>query len=197
MDAAIASGRGVLVVEPQTSCIDAMIWRVSRRWAVSAVTGLKGDTRPERWINKRRECGLQTVYGTDQLRPVMRALKRGEVIWMSPDVPIPVERGGVRTHYFGQRAMPSSAPARLAAMTGASVLSLSPVRSDCGARYRLCFHPIASCGPDPVTATQQLAYHLEQLVSLHPEQYLWSARRFELRRGTGLRDQSLRSVPVR
>lgn len=182
VDAALAGGRGALLVQPQVSCIDGAAVPVDSRWPLHVVSGFTDGSALATWVRRRREGVLSGVYDNVTMRPLLRGLRRGEFIWMCPDVRVPASQGGVRTRFLGRDAMMSSAPARLAAMADVPVIPVFPIREDGGSRYRVVFGPALDLNADPAVATQQLAQEFERHVKQHPEQYVWSARRFESRR---------------
>ena len=185
VDAALGRGRGVVLVQAHLSCLDVAARPIGARWPVSAVTGLGADTGVGRFAAERRARALRGVVGNDDVRGMLRCLRRGEVLWYSPDVRVPPARGGLAVRWFGQRALTSGATARLAALTGAAVVPYAPSRErgpDGGTRYRLRFDPALDLDPDVARATQQVNDALEARVRACPEQYLWANRRFEPRR---------------
>ena len=111
---------------------------------------------------------------------MVRCLRRGEMVWYSPDQSVSVNHGGIVTQYFRQPALTTSGTARILKMTGATIIPFIPTRSEDGSGYTFKFgEPLTLDTSDPVLATQRVNDELEAHVRTQPEQYLWAHKRFK------------------
>ncbi len=115
----------------------------------------------------------------DDIRAMVRALKRNEPVWYAADQSYR-NKGAAMVNFFGIPAATNTATSRLARISGAPVMTYFPQRLASG-RYRIVISaPIENFpGPDPIEDTQRLNALLEQQILKAPEQYLWVHRRFK------------------
>lgn len=177
VDAALARGRGVILVQPRFGCLDAAARAVDACWPVTVVSGVVEGTAAAGVVRRRRARLVTGIVGNDDLPGMLDVLRRGEVLWLSPDVRVPKARCGFPSRYFGQVAMSSGAPALLSRMTGAALVPYLPLRD--GAGYRLRFDAALCSGGGVAATTQRINDAFEAQVRDAPEQYLWMNRRFE------------------
>jgi KDO2-lipid IV(A) lauroyltransferase len=150
------------------------------------------------WIRKRRirrlsRTGIVVIENkAGSLRHVIRALRKGDVVVMTIDqhagaagsnsVPVP---------FFGEVTPTFATLAELALRTGSPVVPLCVYRDHESCKHVMAFHePVeamavtATCrssevGIDKVAAlTASYNAALEQMIVEHPEQWLWSHRRW-------------------
>jgi KDO2-lipid IV(A) lauroyltransferase len=126
------------------------------------------------------------AISSDNVRSLLRALKRNAAFWYAPDQ---MHSLGELVPFFGEPAMTSLATSKLARLSGAAVVPFSFRRTDDRGHYELEFHaPL----PDFPTAdaradTHALVRRLEDFIRAAPEQYQWLHRRFK-GRPSGLPD---------
>ena len=206
--AAKAKGKGVLFLASHVG-----------NWEVMAATGaIKGGMdlmlvtkhlKPE-WLHQaiekgRSRCGVGATYEPRTLKDVLSKLKKngtvGFVLDQYAGPPI-----GVRVPVFGVPVGTTTAIATLAKRTGAAVLPVVNFRTPQG-KWKVVIRPaldrIASDDPSYELAanTARYAATLEQDIYAHPEQWLWTHRRFKgelgpLREGSGARAAQGRSWSV-
>jgi KDO2-lipid IV(A) lauroyltransferase len=118
------------------------------------------------------------AVASDNVRALLRALKRNAAIWYAPDQ---MDPRGELLPFFGEPAMTSLATSRLARLSGAAVIPFSFRRSDDRGHYQLEFHaPVREVETDePSVSTLALVSRLEQFIRAAPEQYQWLHRRFK------------------
>jgi KDO2-lipid IV(A) lauroyltransferase len=120
------------------------------------------------------------AVSSDDVRALVRVLKRNAVIWYAPDQ----YYGGpnaVLIPFFREPAMTNVATSKLARVSGAAVVPFSFRRLPGEARYELRFHTPLEGVPsrDPAADTRRLVEVLEDFVRVCPEQYLWLHKRFK------------------
>jgi KDO2-lipid IV(A) lauroyltransferase len=115
----------------------------------------------------------------DDPRSMLKALRKNKVVWYAPDQDFG-KRTSVFAKFFGVQAATIVATARMAKMTGASIVPFAPRREADGS-YTVIIDKAWDdfpCGDDEVDA-QRVNDWLENAVRQSPEQYLWVHRRFK------------------
>jgi len=113
---------------------------------------------------------------SDNVRALLRALKRNAAVWYAPDQ---VHSHGELVPFFGEPAMTSLATSKLARLSGAPVVPFSFRRSSAAGLYELEFHPPLKPTGDALADTHVLVGLLEDAIRAAPEQYQWLHRRFK------------------
>ena len=187
LDAACASGRGVVILGPHLGAWEVVSLFVSARKALTSlyraprVRGLDSVFR-----RARERFGARLVpAGPSGVRALYRALRGGEPIGLLPDQD-PGRGGGIYAPFFGVPAHTSTLAARILASTGSVPFLAWAERLEEGRGYRLHFDALDAeelgCG-DVERATRALNLALEDVIRRRPEQYLWSYRRFRRQPG--------------
>lgn len=120
---------------------------------------------------------------SDDVREMLALLERNAVVWYSPDQAR--MDSGKLVPFFSQPAMTSTAPSRLARLSGAAIVPLFYRRLADDSGYLLRFHAPLPGLPsrDAVHDTVRLTEVLEGFVRECPEQYFWTHRKFKNRPG--------------
>ncbi|MFK7889352.1 MAG: lysophospholipid acyltransferase family protein [Granulosicoccus sp.] len=180
IDAALANGRGVILLQAHFTVLELCGAVVGKRWSVAAVYDEPKNPLFADYIFSQRSRHLDKLIDNNGIREMVRCLKRGGIVWYSPDQSVSTARGGVKMKFFGQDALTTTGTARIVALTGATVIPFVPLRHDNGKRYTFTFkQPIAFESDDTLAMTQQVNDQMEADVRLWPEQYLWSHKRFK------------------
>ena len=118
----------------------------------------------------RAEIGLRAVVASQAARPILTALKRGE--WIALLADIPGATPSVEVEFLGHAVDFSTAPAVLAARTGAPMVAVVAVRSPSGG-YLVEVHPPVHVAPDmePGEALRPILEVFERAVRRWPEQW--------------------------
>jgi KDO2-lipid IV(A) lauroyltransferase len=182
--AARAGGRGVIVVSGHFTTLEAC-----GRLLCEAGVPLAGMYRP--YANAAMEWAVlhgraryaAAMFSREELRPAIRHLKQGGLLWFAPDQD--TRRGdSVYVPFFGHAAYSLTSTHQLARMSGAAVLLFSHRRRDDGG-FDLSIGPLLVDFPstDPTTDTARVIAGIETLVRAAPAQYLWIHRRFKRQPG--------------
>ena len=132
----------------------------------------------------RLRCGVKATYEPRTMRDIMNQLKKKGSVAMATDQYLgpPV---GVRVPFFGIPVGTSILVATLAKRTQAEVLSTDMYRTPDG-RFVVEIHPPLEWETHPahphyeiVKNTEKYAQFIEACVYRHPEQWLWTHRRFK------------------
>lgn len=185
IDAALAAGRGLLMLTPHLGCFEASAQSYAERWgARSAITVLYRPARKP-WLRPlvetaRRRPGLDAAPATlAGVRQMMRALKRGDAVGLLPDQ-VPPEGLGVWAPFFGRPAYTMTLAARLVQQTGCALLLVWCERLAGGAGYRAHVSELGEPLPaDPAAAATVINRAMERLIRQCPQQYLWGYHRYK------------------
>lgn len=187
--AARAGGRGVIIVSGHFVTLE-LAARLMCEHAPLAGMYRPHATGPMEWAVRRgRLRYAQAMFTREELRPALRHLKDGGLLWFAPDQD--TRRGdSVYVPFFGRSAYSLTSTHQLARLSGAAVLGFAHVRLPDGS-YRLRLTPALEHFPskDPVADTARVIACIEAMVRDAPDQYLWIHRRF--RRQPGLPDDAL------
>jgi KDO2-lipid IV(A) lauroyltransferase len=133
--------------------------------------------------NRGRANYAHVSVTNDNVREMLALLARNAVVWYSPDQ-ASIDHGEL-VPFFSQPAMTSTAPSRLARLSGAAIVPLFYRRLPDDSEYLLRFHaPVAGVpSGDAIEDATKLSAVLESFVRECPEQYLWTHRKFKDRPG--------------
>jgi KDO2-lipid IV(A) lauroyltransferase len=179
LDKALAAGRGVILLTAHftTLEISARIMNTNRR--ISALyRPLKNQVLAQ--ASDRNRARLGNAIRHDDIRGMVRSLRRNEIVWYAPDQSFR-KKGAQMVPFFGVPAATNVGTSRLAQMTGATILYFSHERLPNGGGYRVVIHPPAPQIPsdDAVADTVHFNHFIEEHVRHVPEQYWWIHRRFK------------------
>ena len=190
-DAALASGRGLIVAAPHHGN-----WELLNQWLASR-TPLAILYRPpesaigEAFLQRVRadDAGRVTQVRADgsAVRQLLKLLKAGGVVGILPDQQ-PKAGDGEFAPFFGVPALTMTLLPRLAARTDATVLFAWCERigadADSGAPvFALHIEPAPDelSAPDPATGVHALNAAVEAIARRDPAQYQWTYKRYTLR----------------
>lgn len=125
---------------------------------------------------------IKLVSRADGVKPIIRAMREGLPFFMLPDMDFGAKDAEF-VPFFGIPAATLTAPARIAAATGAKVV---PVVATFLPRYRgwkVSFYPPWEDypGADIVEATRHMNMFIEERVREAPAEYFWAHKRFKTR----------------
>ena len=179
LERARAGGRGVIVISGHFTTLE-----ICGRLLCDDVP-LAGMYRPHaqaamEWAVKRgRLRYAAAMFGRDELRPALRHLKQGGLLWFAPDQD--TRRGdSVFVPFFGRPASSLTSTHQLARLSGAAVVAFAHVRRGDGG-YTLRLSPAFADFPseDAVADTARVMAAIEAMARAAPAQYLWIHRRFK------------------
>lgn len=141
----------------------------------------------EHLVRGNRERVFGTPIPREDIRSMLRALRKGEAVWYASDQNFG-HKGSVFASFFGTPAATNTATTRLASMTGAAVVPFFTRRLPSG-RYEQVIGPILDDfpGPSPKHDAERINRIIEDWVRQAPEQYFWTHRRFKDRPDGGPR----------
>lgn len=180
LDQALQAGHGVILLTAHftTLEISARILRASRPVSVlykpvrSPVLAAVSNRA------RARLAGKAILY--DDIRGMISALRRNEIVWYAPDQSFR-KKGSQMVPFFGIPAASNVHTSRLAELTGAPVLYMSHERLPDARGYRLTIHPPFADYPsgDAIADVRRLHQLIEDDATRIPDQYWWIHRRFK------------------
>lgn len=178
---AIANQKGIIVVVLHFGC-----WELLNAWLnlySEPVIMYKPNKHPaiNRYILASRENFNAKLVETDEhgVRAIFKHLKQGGLTVILPDH-LPKASGGLYSELFGQPALSSTLVSKLAAKTQCNVIGLSCIRNPDGSSFDVHCRPLSDeiLSRDTQHSLDSLNREIESMISLAPEQYLWSYKRF-------------------
>ena len=179
LEAARAGGRGVIIISGHFISLE-----LAGRLLCDHVP-LAGMYRPHdgpvmEWaVLRGRLRYAAAMFTREELRPAIRHLKQGGLLWFAPDQD--TRRGdSVFVPFFGRPAYSLTSTHQLARLSGAAVLGFAHVRHDDGS-YTLRLSPAFEEFPssDATADTARVMAAIEAMIRAAPTQYLWMHRRFK------------------
>jgi len=181
VDSALALGRGVILFTAHLGPWEAAVLYTGQRWPITGMYRALRNPGLDAVMRRGRErSGARQLNKEQGIRPLFRALKRGEVIGILTDQNVD-PREGVFAPLFGRPACTTPILARLAARDAVPVFGMFAYRLANGAGFRIEFVPMPisfPCGDDVADAAGMNA-QLEAAIRKAPEQYWWVHRRFK------------------
>ncbi|WP_422507254.1 lauroyl acyltransferase [Stenotrophomonas sp. GZD-301] len=183
-DAALASGKGVIVAAPHYGN-----WELLNQWLASRGPIAIVYKAPDAAVG---DAFLQLVRGGDNVqqvraegpavRQLFKVLKDGGATGILPDQQ-PKAGDGVFAPFFGIEALTMTLVNRLAERTGATVLYGWCERTGPDMQFALHIEaaPPTVADPDPRTAAGALNAGIERIARRDPSQYQWTYKRYTLR----------------
>lgn len=131
-------------------------------------------------MRRRRASIASHVIARDDIRGMVRALKEGHIVLYMPDQ-ADTSAQSTAAKFFGIPAPTTTAPARLAQLTGAAVVPFFPSRASDDRRYTLTIYPALADfpGDDSQADATRVNAVIEKQARIAPAQYLWVHRRFK------------------
>ena len=172
-------GKGVLLISPHLTTLEISNQILGNRIGMAAMYRPMKSPVLEWSIKRGRLRHGEAMFARDELRPALRYLKSGGIIWMAADQE--TRRGdSVFVPFFGRQAWSLTSVHQMAKLTGAAVLPFFHERRPEGG-YRLeiqaALDDFPSESPEQDTARVMAAF--EAMIRRCPEQYLWMHARFK------------------
>jgi len=179
---AFSKGNGVIILGAHFTTLD-LIGRLSSMNYPFSVTyrSAKNELINKIMQRKREEFFVESIDRHD-MRRFIKVLKSNGAIWYAPDQDYG-RKHSVFAPFFGVSAATIKATARLARISGASILPCFQYRLPDGQGYRIEVQPPIANFPsgDDVADATKINQLLEAAIRKCPDQYLWQHRRFKTR----------------
>ena len=180
VQAILDQGRGVLLVSGHFMTLEMCGRLMCDRLPLGGMYRRHRGPVMEWAVKRGRLRYAAAMFANAELRPAMRHLKQGGILWYAPDQDM---RGKdtVFAPFFGVPAATITATHQFARLTGCAVVPFFHRRE--GADYVLRLgEPLADFPTDDATAdSSRINAAIEAMVRQAPSQYLWIHRRFKRR----------------
>lgn len=125
---------------------------------------------------------VQLLTRAEGIRQILRAMRDGLPFFMLPDMDFG-PKDAEFVPFFGMSAATLTAPARIAATTGAKVIPVIATYLPGYRGWKVTFYPKWDNFPgnDIVAATRRMNAFIEERVLESPAEYFWAHRRFKTR----------------
>ena len=181
---ALQGEQPVVVFAPHFVGLDAGWTALTRALARPLVTiySNQADAVLDAWILRgRKRFGRTRLFGRDDgLKPVVRAVQQGQILYLLPDMNI-TRQESVFVPFFGVPTATLTSLARFAALGRARVVPVTTVMTpggyDVHVRQSWSDFPTGDLVADAATMNQRL----EALIGEAPTQYYWVHKRFKVR----------------
>ncbi|MCB1559931.1 MAG: LpxL/LpxP family Kdo(2)-lipid IV(A) lauroyl/palmitoleoyl acyltransferase [Xanthomonadales bacterium] len=178
--AALAEGKGVILLSGHFVTLEVCGRLLCEHAPVAGMYRPHGQPVLEWAVRRGRLRYAPAMYPRDALRPAIKHLRDGGILWFAPDQE--TRRGdSVFVPFFGRPAWSLTSPHQLARLSGAKVIAFHHQRTADGRGYRLRLTPALPDFPskDARADTARVMAEIEAMVRAAPEQYLWIHRRFK------------------
>src|SRR5690606_19930562 len=185
LEGAVAAGRGVILVSGHFTTLEICGRLLCRHVPLAGMYRPHSQPALEWAVKRGRLRYASAMFSREELRPAIRHLKDGGVLWFAPDQE--TRRGeSVYVPFFGRPASSLTSTHQIARLSGATVLAFAHQRRADGG-YDLRISPAFAGFPsrDATADTAVVMAEIEAMVRAAPEQYLWIHRRFKHRPGGG------------
>lgn len=177
---ALARGRGAILLTAHVTPLEIGARIVA---AATPINVIYRPTKNEALAHVLSRCRCRHgghAIPRDDIRSMIAALKRNEVVWYAPDQSYR-KKGAQMVPLFGIPAPTNTATSRIARMTGAAVVPYFVERLPGSAGYRVVIQPALENFPGDCPRADAERFHrlVEAQVRAVPDQYLWIHRRFK------------------
>ena len=144
LDAALAKGKGVMVVTAHFGNFPLLMMQMARMgYPTNVLMRKTRDPKIDEFLHqKRQEAGLKTIYALPRKAAVMdtlKALRNNEIVFILMDQNFGSD-GGVFVDFFGQKAATAPGPIVLAQRANAPIVPIF-IRRDDDDKYRVTIEP--------------------------------------------------------
>jgi KDO2-lipid IV(A) lauroyltransferase len=181
---ACRSGQGLILLTGHTTAMELGARLVAEAAAAQglSITGIYRplrNARLEAFQNQGRRLYSAGLLKRDDLRGMVRHLRRGGILWYAPDQDFGPERS-VLAPFFGIDAATLKALPELARLGRAQVMGMYPIREATG-RVMVHLDPVWQNFPsdDAFADLARFNAFLEHHIRRAPAQYWWMHRRFK------------------
>ena len=183
-DAALASGKGLIVVAPHFGNWELLNQWLSSRGPIAIVYAPPDSPVGDAFLLRVRSADniRQVRAEGPAVRQLWKTLKDGGAVGILPDQQ-PKLGDGEFAPFFGIQALTMTLVSRLAERTGATVLFAWCERTSADLEFALHVEaaPADIANPDPVLAATALNGMVERIARRDPSQYQWTYKRFGAR----------------
>jgi len=176
---ALAKGRGALMLSAHFTTLELGARALTLLGPTSIMYLTPKNPLVAELSRRNRSRHTVSAISSDRVRDLLQSLKSNLPVWYAPDQRYTGKNSEI-VPFFGQPAASNVATSRLAKISGAPVLPYFPKRRADNRGYVVQIHAPLDNFPsdDPVMDTRRFHELIEGNVRDHPEQYLWTYKRF-------------------
>ena len=176
---ALAKGRGALMLSAHFTTLELGARALTLLGPTSIMYLTPKNPLVAELSRRNRSRHTVSAISSDRVRDLLQSLKNNLPVWYAPDQRYTGKNSEI-VPFFGQPAASNVATSRLAKISGAPVLPYFPKRRADNRGYVVQIHAPLDNFPsdDPVEDTRRFHELIEGNVRDHPEQYLWTYKRF-------------------
>jgi len=175
-----ADGRGVILLAAHFTTLE-----IGARLA-TAVRDVHAVYKPSKnlllteFFRRYRGAVSAGMIASDDIRSMVRVLKRGGIVWYAPDQAFR-GKGAEEVPFFGRPVATNTATSRLAQLTDAVVMPYFVERLAGSTGYRVRIGPALEAFPSGDSIADARLHHglIEAEIRRLPSQYLWLHKRFK------------------
>jgi KDO2-lipid IV(A) lauroyltransferase len=174
--------QGVLLVAGHFTALDMGGKILCNKYPIAGMYREHKHPLTEYIVTKSRLKYAKKMFNRDALRPIIKHLKSGGILWYAPDQNY--RRGQSEfVPFFGKQASTITATHQMARLSKCQVLFFHVQRNEQSPYYTLTISPPMDDFPtkDPVADTQRVNLGIETMVIKNPAEYLWLHKRFKTR----------------
>ncbi len=181
LQAAMAQGRGVLLVGLHMTCLDIIGRLINKRYRMDYIEQERRDPLLRTAMTRARRRYFNEAIERKATHHLRRCLRQGHIVWYAPDQDHGLTHG-VFSNFFGVPAATVTALARIAGLYNTPVVFIHYHRLERARGYGITFESAAGFPTgDAQKDARRINDFLEHAIRLHPEQYLWVHRKFKTR----------------
>lgn len=177
-----AQGRGMVMLTPHMGAFELLSLWIGQRVPFMAMYRQPKFAEAEAVMLAGRErLGVQMATADLKgVRMLLRHLKQGNVVGLLPDQ-VPSGQGEfVLADWFGRPAKTMTLPVKLLHQAKAGLVVMFAKRVDAPCLFELYFEVVDVPDSGDMTAdVQMINAHMERLIRMAPEQYLWNYNRYK------------------
>ena len=177
-----AHGRGIVMLTPHMGAFELLSLWIGQRVPFMAMYRQPKFAEAEAIMLAGRErLGVQMATADLKgVRMLLRHLKQGHVVGLLPDQ-VPSGQGEfVLVDWFGRPAKTMTLPVKLLHQAKAGLVVMFAKRVDAPHRFELYFEVVdVPDSGDVATDVRTINAHMERLIRMAPEQYLWNYNRYK------------------
>ena len=183
-DAALAKGRGVLMLGAHYSTLDFGTNLLSVPYPFGVTYRPHKNPLFDAFMLRGRLSNCNGVFDRNDIRGMYRHLNQNKILWYAPDQDYGPDQA-VYVPFFGQPAATLTAASRFASFNQSSVVLVRQHRDTARKRYTLEFTSLTPPLPsgDEVADATTINAAIERAIRQEPSQYLWMHKRFKTRPG--------------
>jgi KDO2-lipid IV(A) lauroyltransferase len=178
LDAAVAKGKGVILLSAHFTTLEITGHILGVERPLHVLYRRNESPVVEHSLKKGRERHAVSTIHKDDIRGMIRNIKKGNTVWFAFDQNFG-GKGGVFSPFFGVPASTNTATSRVAKMTNCAVVPFFAQRKENGSYHLEILPELQNFPLDSEQAdTNRLNLLIEDAVRKAPEQYLWIHRRY-------------------